>query len=134
MEIVMNVPTKITPAAIRLNVAVRYGEEDIPNDFPFRRGDVWNVTVDIDTGKIHDWPQGKTAKIYMKVCDQGNYYLLSAGNIELVSRENDYVPSCIPGEYGDYIEFDIAEDGTVANWKKFCTPDRVRDSFTKEEE
>jgi hypothetical protein len=105
---------EIEPVAIRIEVAVRYDEEDIPNDFPFRVGDLWGVTVDIATGRIRGWPPGKAAKVEMKVCDQGCYYLLGANDEELAKLEEEYVPHCLPEHYGDYIEFDIAADGTVA--------------------
>ena len=42
---------------------------------------------------------------------------------------HDYVPRCIPGEFGDYLEFDIDADGRVAKWGQFCTPERVAKSF-----
>jgi len=129
MKLVVTAPREIEAAAIRVCAAVRYDEEDIPSDFPFRRGEVWDVTVDVDTGKIRDWPQGRAAGVHMKVCDQGSYYLLDPDGRQLAAIEEDYVPGCIPGSYGDYIEFDIAEDGTVAKWKSRCTADGIADSF-----
>lgn len=129
MKLTILTPVEVEAVAIRLEVAVRYEEKDMPNDFPFRKGDMWVPTVDIDTGKIRDWPQGREAELYMKVRDQGSYYLLDAQGVQLAAIENDYVPDCIPGEYGDYIEFDIAADGTVRQWKHHCDADEVQSSF-----
>ena len=95
---------------------VNYGEEDIPNDFPCRTGDVWEVIVDVETRKILEWP-GPAAEVSMKVCDQGSYYLLDRDRNEVASIEEDYVPNdVVPGEHGDYIEMHIDADGTVTNW------------------
>lgn len=104
---------------IRLNVAVRYGEEDIPNDFPGRNGDEWQATIELETGKILDWPQGYSTAFSMKVVDQGSYVLLSPDGTEVASITQYYVPNgVIPGEYGDYIEMQINGDGIVTNWPK----------------
>jgi hypothetical protein len=99
-------------------VPVRYQEEDIPNDFPLRQGDMWDATVDIDTGKIQNWPQGKTGDMHMKVCDGGTYTLLDKDGKSLAEIA-DYIPnSVVPGEYGDYIELKIDATGTITNWPK----------------
>lgn len=105
---------------VELSVAVRYDEEDMPNDFPGRTGDVWNVTIDIDAGKILNWEEhGIEHELHMKVCDQGTYTLKDGLARVLSKIEEDYVPnSLIPGSYGDYIEMKIAADGTIKNWPK----------------
>jgi hypothetical protein len=33
----------ITEVLVKLNI--RYGEEDIPNDFPMRNGDTWSYNI-----------------------------------------------------------------------------------------
>lgn len=99
-----------------LDVAVRYDEEDIPNDFPFRVGDVWNPKIDIDNATIVDWPIGDEFKLHMKVCDQGTYTLLDSDENEVVQIDG-YVPhGLIPGSYGDYIEMDIDGYGKILNF------------------
>lgn len=104
---------------ISIDVAVRYGEEDIPNDFPLRVGDAWKAIVDIDTGMIHDWPVGQAGELSMKVCDQGTYQLLDENMILIAFIEDDYVPhGVVPGRYGDYIELNIDATGRIANWPK----------------
>lgn len=122
-------PVQVEAKFIRCNVAVRYDDEDMPNDFPFRTRNMWDVTIDIDTGKIIDWPEGVAANIHMKVCDQGNYYLIATDGSTLAKLEEEYVPCCVPGSYGDYIEFDIGVDGTIDRWKKFCDVRNVLDAF-----
>lgn len=119
MKVKILIPTEVEITHVRIEVAVRYDEEDIPNDFPLRDGDMWKGTVEINTGKILDWPVGKSGDMYMKVCDEGSYYLLDAEGKEVLSIEGNYVPNnLIPGEFGDYIELNIDKNGIITNWPK----------------
>lgn len=104
---------------IRIIVPVRYDDEDMPYDFPFRKNnDLWDVLIDIETGKIQDWPEGYEYGLYMKVCDSGLYYLLDYA-FEPISELQDYVPhGIVPGDHGDYIDLKIGKDGTISNWPK----------------
>ena len=104
---------------VLVNLPVRYDEEDIPNDFPLREGDMWNAKIEIDTGKIEGWPLGRTGEFYMKVVDGGTYRLLDDKGAVVAAIEQDYVPhGVIPGEYGDYVDFKIDAGGVIANWPK----------------
>ena len=108
---------------IKLSLPVRYDDDDMPFDFPFRTGDLWEVTVDIDTGKIQEWPEGVEHDLSMKVCDCGTYALYeiceNGTPRHVACIEEDYVPhGVVPGKYGDYVELDIKGDGTIANWPK----------------
>lgn len=110
---------EIEVTTIRIVLPVMYDEDDIPNDFPFRKNDQWTADIDIEIGKIDGWPAGRSGIVEMKVCDQGCYYLIDKSGIEIASIENDYVPNrIIPGKYGDYVDLQINEDGEVTNWKK----------------
>lgn len=106
---------------INVYLPVRYEEEDIPNDFPLRIGDMWNATIEIETGKIIDWPQGQTGDMHMKVVDEGFYELLDEDDNVVVSRKGDYVPNKLLPPYdgfGDYVHFKINEQGIITNWYK----------------
>lgn len=117
MKVTVNRPVEVEVKFVRMSVAVRYGEDDMPNDFPFRRNDIWDVTIDADTGTILDWPHGISHGLYMKVVDQGSYWLLDADRQIIATIKDDYVPhGVIPGSYGDYVEVDIDSDGRIANW------------------
>jgi hypothetical protein len=119
MKATIKKPADIEIAAVNIQVAVRYGDEDMPFDFPHRKDDMWDITVDIDTGRIRDWPADRAEDVYMKVCDCGSYYLLDAAGKRVGFIENDYVPhGVVPGEYGDYIDLQINEDGVITNWPK----------------
>lgn len=116
---------------VQVILPVRYEEEDIPNDFPLRTGDVWKATIAIDNGQIQEWPKGVDGHIRnMKVCDEGVYKLLNHAGEEIVSLECDYVPNgLIPGQYGDYVTLQINSEGVITNWPKEPDVDRF---FSKE--
>lgn len=115
MKLIKPVPTEIEVDAIRLCVHVNY-PEDIAPDFPGLSGESLSMTLDLDTGRIRDWPAGRVESLHLKVCDRGCYYLLSGREV-VAEREQSYVPSCVPGQYGDYLIMQIAADGTVTNWR-----------------
>jgi hypothetical protein len=88
-----------------------------PNDH--LGGGTWRPLIDLDTGRIVDWPQGTTAEIHYKVCDDGLYRLLDEQMNE-VRAVDGYVITmmCPEGQgYGDYVIMKVGEDGSIANWK-----------------
>lgn len=88
-----------------------------PNDS--HGGGTWCPVIDMRTGKIEGWPEGTTANIHYKVCDDGAYELLDVDH-QLVKRIEGYVIGMMCPEengYGDYVIMKIAADGTIAKWK-----------------
>lgn len=112
MKLSIPVIREVNATHIKCEMAVRYEEEDIPNDFPGRNGDQLTLLLEIDTRKVVGWPAGRTAEFSMKVCDQGRYTLL-AGDEVLAVRDESYVPSCVPGSYGDYFNGVIDGNGVI---------------------
>ncbi len=132
MKLTIPKPTEIEAAFVKVVAPVRYDEEDIPNNFPFRKGDVWAVTINLDTGIICDWVTvaGVAADIHMKVTDMGCYYLLDRDKNQIAERESEYVPGFFPGDhYGDYIIFSIDASGKIANWDRKLDEETVRGAF-----
>ena len=120
IQVPKSTPVQITN--LRLAVPVNYDEEDIPNDFPGRTGNRLRMEIDMDSGIIKDWPQGRAYNIRsMKVRDEGVYYLFD-GDIPLYCRAENYVPDFFPGNhYGDDICFNIDATGKIAGW----TPEKL---------
>lgn len=119
MKATIKVDKDIDIKFLRLDVAVRYEEQDMPNDYPFRENDQWRPTIEVDTGQIVDWPKGNARDLHMKVVDEGSYYLEDENNEVLLEIEDDYVPNALlPGKYGDYIIISINEDGLITNWPR----------------
>lgn len=111
---------------------VRFGNEDMPYDFPFRHKDSWTPVIELDTGRIVDWPQGKTSKVFLKVCDEGRYHLMDDGMI--IETISGYVPDFVPNQYGDYIDFIINADGVISNWDTVeSVKDMIEEYLNKEE-
>ena len=106
----IEIPTIVTHEVDTLHVdaAVRYDDEDMPYDFPGRVDDRWVIDIDVDAGKIRNWP-GPAFTLCMKVCDEGVYSLIANGAV--VVKRDGYVPQCI-GD-GDYIEIEFLADGTI---------------------
>jgi hypothetical protein len=113
----ISVKQTIEAKYLDLDVAVRYDEEDMPNDAPLRDGKAWKALINLDERRIESWPQGKTLSFHdMKVCDEGIYILLDADKKE-ITRIEGYVPNkLLPGEFGDYLDMDIDENGIITNW------------------
>lgn len=121
MKFTVTTPVEIDIDHVVIDVPVNGGDEEMPFDFPGRVGNYWAVLVDIATGQIAQWPQGTPAcHLYMKVVDTGCYALYSAdSDIPLADLDEEPVPhGVIPGEYGDYIDLHIDENGVVTNWPK----------------
>ena len=117
MKAIIKVEKEVEIKYVKVEVAVRYEEEDIPNDFPLRSGDMWNAIIDIDNGIVQGWPKGEKGNLEMKICDEGSYYLLDENYNTILSIEEDYVPNkLLPGSYGDYLKLHIEENGVVSNW------------------
>ena len=118
MKVTIPTTKEVNVKFITIEVAVRYNQEDIPNDAPMRKGDMWKASVDIEAGRVIDWPTYEPLTLHMKVCDEGLYKLFDQDWVELACIDG-YVPhGIVPGKYGDYIEMDIDEDGFVTNWPK----------------
>ena len=116
MKTTVTKPVEIEVTHVRIVAPVNYGEEEMPYDFPLRKDDIWEATVNVDTGIIEGWPQGQTADVHLCVKDSGSYYLMDLAQ-EVALIEEDYVPhGLIPGSYGDYIILKIDASGKITNW------------------
>jgi hypothetical protein len=115
---------------IEVSAAVRYWEDSLVNGqedsdgslMPRTNGDLWEPVIDLETGQIQDWPQGTTADINYKVCDAGEYWLLDADKKRIAKWRSYYVPNkylCHGYDgYGDYIIFNVADDGVISSFEK----------------
>ena len=100
------------------------GKED-DNDnpsMPFADDDFWCPVIDLDNGKIVDWPSGITASIQYKVCDECEIDCVDdEGNVICTNDNNYYVPDFLcPKEkgYGDYIIMEVDENGFIKEYNK----------------
>jgi len=128
MDFTMNVPTTVNVTKLYCVMGVRYWEDATVNGkpededgpkMPFAVGDTWAINIDLETGKIDNWPGGVTARTHYKVCDAGAYSLIREDGRVAASRDG-YVPSMLApngGGYGDYVILDIGPDGTIASFR-----------------
>lgn len=94
----------------------------------------WKLEINLDTGKVVDWPRGLCIHTYFKVCDDGEYVFLDGEGKEVVNitKEYDqyYVPDFLALEdegYGDYVYLNIDGNGNIehADWMR----DRIANYF-----
>jgi len=116
VKIELTVKQTVEVKFVKICIPLRYGDEDVSYDFPFRNGDKWEALIDLDTGAIQNWPKGVSANLQTKVCDEGSYTLLNENKEDICFLDGGYVPSFIPGKYGDYIDLDIDKSGKILNW------------------
>ena len=115
---------------VLIDINPRHLDEEI-KPVPLLRGDTWEVIVDLETGKIRDWPQGEEREYYWKICDAGSYHLLDKNGEAALSIRNNYVPNnLLPGEWGDYLDLKINGEGVITNWLKSPTAE----DFTNDED
>lgn len=119
----------MSPSILMVDARVRYWEDAEVNGvsdtdgnlIPCRVGDSWMPSIDLASGKILGWPQGTTADIHYKVCDDGDYWLADAAGNKLLKWGGSYVPNnllCVGDNgYGDYIILCVGEDGGIAGWR-----------------
>jgi hypothetical protein len=128
MKITVMKPQEVDIKTLEVKAGIRYWEDvsiDGVSDeegtlTPCRVGDYWCPLIDVDSGVITNWEQGKTANIHAKVCDNGSYYLKDEKGNVVLSIEEDYVPRMLcPKEngYGDYIIMNVGEDGKIDGFK-----------------
>lgn len=129
--------TKVPVKYLRARCGVRYWEDGVVNGerdsdgsrIPCRKGTAadndrlgggdWCPVIELDTGKIEGWPEGTTARLHYKVCDDGDYALLDADR-NVVRTIDGYVPDIMcpgGGDGGDYVVMAIGADGVIANWR-----------------
>jgi hypothetical protein len=117
---------KVQVTKLKVEADVRYWEDAEVNGIsdddgtliPCRVGDAWCPIIDLETGKIADWPENTIASIHYKVCDAGRYALLDDDGNEVCAKDG-YVPAIMcPAEngYGDYIIMKVGSDGVILNF------------------
>lgn len=115
------------------------GVEDVDGKLiPCRYENFWIPTINVRTGRVINWEQGKKAKINYKVIDAGRYILhtllgdkfadtknkflfLKNSAFAVVGLKDEYVPDWfdLDGDgYGDYIQLTIDKNGYIKNWSK----------------
>ena len=101
--------------------AIINGKNDINGVIPFRNNDVWEIIIDIANGKVIDW-KDIDAKIYYKVCDEGEYFILDKNKNKILKYNSDYVPDILSINdegFGDYIIMNINKDGFIEDFKMY---------------
>lgn len=135
MKVELMIKTSLEVAYIAVDAEVRYWDDATVNGvedkdgtlIPMRVGEYWKPLIELETGRVIDWPEGITADIHYKVCDQGIYTLLDPCRRPVARYKSDYVPSEVlcfgkTGQSGNYIIMKIDATGHVVGWSpKICS-------------
>ena len=110
-------PVEIEVYAVRINAELHDDTyQDIPA-FMLDDGGDFEITIEVDTGRVLNWWGDKDFTLLDKVCYFGTYTLLDKDGNEVARIEQGYVPNdLIPGHYGEYIDMRISAEGVVTNW------------------
>jgi len=97
----------------------------VKKDSGYYSGDYWELLIDLNEGKVIDWPKGFCIKTYFKVCDDGEYVFLDENKNEVInitkSFDQYYVPDFLALEdngYGDYVIINIDGNGKIEHFDK----------------
>ena len=106
----------------------------VKRDIGYKESDYWELIIDLDTGKVLNWPKGFCVKTFFKVCDDGEYIFLDENKKEVINitKEYDqyYVPDFLALEdsgYGDYVIINIDGDGKIEHFDRMIA--RIEDYF-----
>lgn len=128
MKTTIKIQKVVDLKTLQVKAGVRYwedsevnGEQDAESGekIPCKVGGLWMPEIDIDTGKISNWPKGVTASINYKVCDCCGWEVKDEKGDVIWSADDGYVPDTLcPKEsgHGDYIIMDIDANGIIADW------------------
>lgn len=127
MNIFVKKSTEMKAELLKVSAGVRYwedatvnGQEDTEGTLiPFKNGDYWEPVINIDSGLIEGWPEGTTASIHYKVCDDGIYAITDKNGL-VATKKDGYVPDCLSPEedgFGDYIIMEVDEKGQIKGWE-----------------
>lgn len=89
------------------------------------------LCINVDTGEVENWPKNVPMQFYdVKIVDTGKYELYDDKD-NLIEFYHGYVPDCLGrGGYGDYLEFEIDENGYIVDWD--FTEDDVKKFFEED--
>jgi len=86
-------------------------------DFPKRITNFCELIIDIDEGKIVNWPSGISENVSFCIKDSGTFELFDCDGFKIKATHDGYVPNhLLPGDYGDTLDLDIDENGKILNW------------------
>jgi len=95
----------------------------IKKDIGYRENDYWELIIDLDQGRVLNWPKGFCIKTHYKVCDDGEYIFLDENKKEVVNITDEYDQCYVPdflaiedNGYGDYVYINIDGDGKIEHF------------------
>lgn len=101
---------KLTPCVVR-------------KDIGYKESNYWEIIIDLETGKVLNWPLWFCLRTHYKVCDDGEYVFLDKDMNEVVNITKEYKQYYVPdflaiedSGYGDYVAININGDGSIQHF------------------
>lgn len=143
MKVELKIKKEYDLQLMQVCAEVRYWDDAIVNgrkcsengggkELPFVEGDCWRPLIELEKGKIRNWPEGTTADLHFKICDMCAWSVMDGELNTVYYQDWNYVPKILCPEengYGDYIIMKIDENGIIQKWNT----DLVFDLFEGEE-
>jgi len=119
---------KLTPCVVKKNVK----QHEL---------DYLELVIDLNEGKVLNWPNGFCLNTHYKVCDDGEYVFLDDNMNEVVNITKEYrqyyVPDFLSIEdkgYGDYVEINIDSTGHIEHFEIMkCEIEKYFDDLNDED-
>lgn len=143
MDIKVTIPQKINVLQLHCYIGARYWEDTSFNGIPddedgttarkmlgdrfekYGGYEFLHLTIDLDNGKILDWPEGLKAVFNYKSCDINRFVLMgrykSGDRVEIGTPEGDteyVIGPDFMNDYGDYFCPTINEQGKIEGYDK----------------
>lgn len=106
--------------------------------YKYLEGDYLHLTIDIDEGKVVNWPKGFCLRTNYKICDDGLYQIIDdKGEVVWDSVESGYyyVPDFLELEdegFGDYMYINIDGEGNIEHWD--LAKERIAELLEREDD
>ena len=130
MKVKLKIEKEYDLKQMQVCAEVRYWEDGKVNgeecsesgkELPFVADGCWRPLIELETGKIRDWPEGTTADLHFIVCDNCSWSVFDQDFKVVYHQDWGYVPKILCPEengYGDYIIMKIDKDGIIQKWNK----------------
>ncbi len=106
----------------------------VKKDIGYGPTDYWEIIIDLNEGKVLNWPEGFCLNTHYKVCDDGEYVFFDNNIDEVVNITKEYKQYYVPdflaledSGYGDYVCINIDGTGHINNFD--LMKDRISEYF-----
>lgn len=97
----------------------------VKKDIGYNERNYLELLIDLNEGKVLNWPNGFCLDTHYKVCDDGEYVFLDENMQEVINITKEYGQYYVPdflaigdSGYGDYVYIHINSDGSITDFNE----------------